>query len=261
MSKPNIVKQHMLNVFAKDVREDGRKLDAYRDVSVEYGISSKSAEGSARVCIGATEVVAGVKLGAMSPYSDRPNEGTLMVNVELTALASPRFNLGPPRIEAIEMSRVIDRGIRECDAVDFSKLCITPGELVWSVIVDIYPINDAGNIFDAAALAAVAALQDAKFPELGADNVVNYEKRTKKALPLQDLPLSVTVRKIGKHVFVDPTAYEEAQEDARITFAVLPKGGLCALQKGGNVGLSVDDIDAMATLAIAKSKELRGTLG
>ena len=34
------------------------------------------------------------------------------------------FDIGRPGIEAIELARVIDRGIRESGFIDFKKLCI-----------------------------------------------------------------------------------------------------------------------------------------
>ncbi|MBU0535860.1 MAG: RNA-binding protein, partial [Nanoarchaeota archaeon] len=72
------MKKHLIESLNKGVRHDGRKLDEFRKVEVEYGIS-KSAEGSARVRLGETEVIAGVKLGVEKPYPDRPEEGMLMV--------------------------------------------------------------------------------------------------------------------------------------------------------------------------------------
>ena len=62
-------KEKILKYLASGVRFDGRKNDEFREVSVEYDIS-KSAEGSARVKIGNTEVIAGVKLGVEEPYPD-----------------------------------------------------------------------------------------------------------------------------------------------------------------------------------------------
>src|SRR3989338_11595432 len=167
----DITKEHLIELFGKGFRLDGRKFDEYRKIEVEYGISSKSAEGSARVKIGKTEVVAGVKMGVGEPYPDNPSEGTIVVNMELLPLSSPEFESGPPRIESIELSRVVDRAIREGKALNFKKLCIREGELMWMVLIDIYPVNDDGNLFDAASLAALAALKDAKFPKLENDKV------------------------------------------------------------------------------------------
>jgi len=255
----NIIKEYTLGLMNKGFRLDGRKFDEYRKIEVEYGISSKSAEGSARVKIGKTEVVAGVKMGVGEPYPDNPSEGTIVVNMELLPLSSPEFESGPPRIESIELSRVVDRAIREGKALNFKKLCIREGELMWMVLIDIYPVNDDGNLFDAASLAALAALKDAKFPKLENDKV-NYKESTNKKLPLDRLPVSCTVIKLGNHYLVDPVPDEEKFIDARLTVGVLEDGTTCSLQKGGDLGLTIDDIDKMVDIAVKKTKELRKVL-
>ena len=145
-------------------RFDGRKLEEFRDLTIETGVS-KNAEGSARVKLGNTEVLVGVKLGVGTPYPDSPNKGNLMTTAELLPLSSPRFESGPPNINSIELARVTDRGIRESKCIDFKKLCIKEGEKVWILLIDICPINDDGNLRDAAALGAIAALKDLKFPK------------------------------------------------------------------------------------------------
>ncbi|MAG77843.1 RNA-binding protein [archaeon] len=255
-----ISKEYIQGIAKKGFRHDGRKFDEYRQpVEIEYGVSSKSAEGSARVKVGDTEVVAGVKLDIGTPYSDKPDEGSIMVNVELLPLSSTRYEAGPPDINAIELSRVIDRGIRECHAVDFKKLCVEKGEKVWMVFIDIYPINAAGNLADVCSLAALAALKDAKFPTLK-DGVVDYKTRTKDSLPVQKDPVECTVWKVADKYLIDPTVDEEFAADARLTLAFTDKGKIAAMQKGGESPLSSEDIESMATLASEKAKELRGHL-
>jgi exosome complex component RRP42 len=71
-----------------------------------------------------------------------------------------------PGFEAIELPRLVDRAIRESGMIDFEKLCIKEGELVWTVIIDVYPINDDGNMIDASNIAAVAALHNTFMPEI-----------------------------------------------------------------------------------------------
>lgn len=256
MLQENYVK----SISKKDKRIDGRAFDEYREpITIEYGVSSKSAEGSARVTIGDTVVVAGVKLEVGEPYPDTPDEGSIMINVELLPLSSPEFESGPPSIDSIELARVVDRGIREAKALDFKKLCIKEGELMWMVVIDIYPINAAGNLFDAGALAALAALKDTTFPGR-VDDKVDYKNKTKNSLPLQKMPISCTVHKIEGKYFVDPVKEEELASDARLTVAVTENGKICALQKGGEMPLTDDDISAIVDLALKKSKELRGRL-
>ncbi|MFZ3076853.1 MAG: RNA-binding protein, partial [Candidatus Aenigmatarchaeota archaeon] len=62
-------------------REGGRGFEQFREIKIETGVAAK-AEGSARVIIGGTEVWAGVKLSVDKPFSDRPEEGVLIVNAE-----------------------------------------------------------------------------------------------------------------------------------------------------------------------------------
>lgn len=252
-------REHVLKYIVNGIRYDGRKLGEFRPISVEPGVSH-AAEGSARVRIGETEVIAGVKLAVEAPFPDTPDQGNLMVNVELTPLSSPVFESGPPGDQAVELSRVIDRGIRESKAIDLTKLCVKEGESVWSVMIDICSINDAGNLFDAAALAAIAALKNAVFPELKEDGTVDYAKKTGKKLPIVQTPVEVTVVKIGDYLLVDPLIEEEQVADARLTVAFNDAGNICALQKGGETPLSDDDVSSMIDLAWEKAKELKKKL-
>jgi exosome complex component RRP42 len=124
------------------------------------------------------------------------------------------------------------------------------------IIIDICTINDAGNLPDASALAAIAALKNMKFPEYK-DDKIDYKKKTNKGLDLKDTPLSVTVIKIGDKFIVDPDYDEGKVVDARLTVASLSDGTLCALQKGGDYPLSADDVSKMVDIGIEKGKELR----
>lgn len=250
------LRNHIIGLLNANTRLDGRKLIEYRKpIELEYGVV-KTAEGSARVKIGETDVIVGVKLEVGEPYPDTPNEGTIIVGAELLPLSNPEFELGPPGIQAIELARVVDRGIRESKALDFKKLCIEKGEKIWMVIIDICPINDAGNLFDASSLAALAALKNTKFPAFENEKV-DYKTKTDKSLELEKTPIAVTVIKIGNNFIVDPSTEEEKAVDARLTVSSIEDGTLCAMQKGGDFPLTLEDIDKMLDIGIEKAKELR----
>lgn len=251
---------YVIGLLEKGKRIDGRKLSDYRKpIKIETGIS-KNAEGSAKVIIGETEVIAGVKLDVGEPFPDMPNEGTIIVGAELLALSSPSFEAGPPDQQTIELARIVDRGIRESKAIDFKKLCIKKGEKVWIVFIDIYTINDAGNLIDAAALAALAALKECKFPKYNAkEEKVLYGEHTKEKLPLSKIPITCTLVKIKDNILVDPNLKEEEVMDSRLTIATT-KDGVNAMQKGGDKGIKVEDIEKMIDIAMEKSKELRKLL-
>ena len=159
-----ILKKNYINSLAlTGKRMDGRKLDEFRKIEIETDVIH-NAEGSARVKVGKSEVIAGIKMGTGEPFPDRADEGVLMTGAELSPLASAKFETGPPSEEAIELARVVDRGIRESHMIDLKKLCIKKGEKVWMVFVDMQIINHDGNLIDCASIAAVAALSNAKMP-------------------------------------------------------------------------------------------------
>lgn len=252
-------REHVIKALDAGVRFDGRKPAEYREVRIETG-ASKNAEGSARVLIGDSEVLAGVKMAVETPYPDTPENGNLMVNAELTPMSNPEFESGPPSQEAIEVARIVDRGIRESKCIDTSKLCITPREEVWSVMIDVVTMNANGNLLDISSLAAAAALQSSRMPAYK-DKAVDYSSH-EGSLPLDAdvMPVTVTVFKIGKHLIVDPLPEEEAVSDARVSVAVSEDGSLFALQKGGEKPVSPEEVDAMVGLAQEKAAELRGFL-
>ncbi|MEM2890661.1 MAG: hypothetical protein QW358_04940, partial [Candidatus Hadarchaeum sp.] len=159
-----VKRDYIIDLVKQGKRVDGRALDQLREVVVEKGLI-KTANGSAKVKLGKTQVLVGVKLMHAEPFPDTPESGVLIVNAELLPLASPTFEPGPPRVEAIELARVVDRGIRESDAIDLEKLGIKPGEDVWSVFIDIDVLDHDGGLIDAAALASIAALTDVKPPK------------------------------------------------------------------------------------------------
>ena len=216
---------------------------------------------SARVRIGGTEVVAGVKVDIGKPYPDTPNQGNLMVNVELLPLSNPKFETGPPGEQANEIARVVDRAIRESKAIDIHKLVLKPGEQVWGVNIDICSLNDEGNLQDAACLAAVAALRDARLPKVTEHGEADYDSpKTTEKLPLTREPVEVTVIKIGDKFFVDALTAEEPLIEARLTVGVTEKGTVCSLQKGGQSPLSVEDLDKMVEIAQKIAPNLRKAL-
>ena len=197
MKTPRTTGNRIIEYLNEGKRFDGRALGEFREISIETDISNK-AEGSARVKIGKTEVVVGVKIDVAAPYPDSPNKGNLMVTSELLPLSSSRFESGPPKFPAIELGRLVDRGIREGKFVDFEKLCIKEGEKVWSIFIDIYSINDDGNLLDAAGIGALIALKTAKLPKYDEETgKVLYGELTDENVPVsKDVPIITTIHKI-----------------------------------------------------------------
>ncbi len=229
-----LMREHIHKLAASGKRSDGRSFDEPRKLVVEKNYI-KTAEGSARVRLGNTDVLVGVKIDVGEPYADTPNQGVLSTSVELIPMASPTFEAGPPRPDAIELARVVDRGIRETKTVNTEKLCITPKEKVWIMFIDIHALDYDGNLFDAASYGALAALSCAKVPasKIGQEDY---------PLPVDHWPISVTSAKIGNTIVVDPNLDEERIADARLTVTTDENGDIRAMQKGLIGSLSFDEV-------------------
>lgn len=259
MDFTNLTKKRIQEFLAEGKRFDGRHLHDFREISIETGIS-KNAEGSARVKLGNTEVVAGVKVDVSEPYTDGEEEGTLVTTVELLPLSSPKYEPGPPKIEAIEMARIIDRGIRESGFIQFKDLCIKKGEKVYTLYLDIYSINDDGNLIDACGLAAVSALLSAKMPKYDAETEsIKFGEFTKTSVPVsKKIPIAMTFYKIKDKIILDPTASEEDASTARLSIAMTGDKEVLinAMQKGGNDIFTEKELSEMIDIAEKKFMDI-----
>jgi exosome complex component RRP42 len=249
--------KHVRELAEKGTRLDGRPFDQFREIVLEVG-TNDNADGYARVKFGETDVLAGIKMEVGTPYPDTPDQGALMVGAELLPLSNPKYEGGPPGIDSIELARVVDRGVRESKAIDMPKLCIEPGEKCWIVNIDIIPLNADGNLFDAAGLAAIAALKNTRFPKFE-DGVLYPREKTSEPLPVSKTPIPVTVHRIAGKLVIDPLEDEEDASEARLTVATAGDE-ICAMQKGGDSPLTTEEISAMIDLAFEKAKELRSKL-
>ncbi len=244
-----LTRNHVHKLAADGKRVDGRGPDEYRPLKIEKGFVG-SAEGSARVHLGKTEVLVGIKMDFGEPYADSPNKGVLITAAELIPMASPDFEAGPPREKAIELARVVDRGIRGTKTVDLEKLCIEPGEKVWLLFMDMHILDYDGNLFDACSYGVLGGLSNTIVPasKLEAEDY---------PLEIQHQPLSVTAVKIGNAIFLDPSLQEEQVADARLTVATDENGDVRAMQKGLNGSFTFDEIKEIVDRARKAGDELR----
>ena len=128
-------KKFIENGLLTDLRIDGRRIFDFRDLVIEFGrcaiiflafsiydrikldlglISCCGCreDGEAQVRLGNTRVMAVVTAELVQPYRDRPNEGTLSIFTEFSPMADPSFEAGRPGEFAVEVGRIIDRGLR-----------------------------------------------------------------------------------------------------------------------------------------------------
>ncbi|MDP8011634.1 MAG: exosome complex protein Rrp42 [Thermoplasmata archaeon] len=245
-----IKKDYIQKLLSQGSRLDGRAYDEFRKIEIVKNFVPRAC-GSALVKIGNTQVLVGVKIEPGEPFPDTPDTGVLSTNAELVPLASPTFEAGPPGEEAIELARVVDRGIRESKAVDLEKLVIKPGELVWVVFVDIHVLDYDGNLFDASALGSIIALKNSIIP------ASKFNQGDDFPLPMNHYPATVTFAKIGDNMVVDPNLDEENIAHARITISSDESGRIHAIQKGLEGTFKIEEIKNAISMAISIGNKLR----
>ncbi|XP_024047059.1 exosome complex component RRP45A isoform X2 [Citrus clementina] len=182
----------------------------------------------------------------VQPYRDRPNEGTLSIFTEFSPMADPSFEPGRPSESAVELGRIVDRGLRESRAVDTESLCVLAGKLVWAIRIDLHILDNGGNLVDAANIAALASLLTFRRPEcsLGGEDgleVIVHPPEEREPLPLiiHHLPIAVTFGFFSSEslLVIDPTHHEEAVMMGKMTATLNANGDVCAIQKPGGEGV------------------------
>ncbi|HIH22675.1 TPA: exosome complex protein Rrp42 [Candidatus Micrarchaeota archaeon] len=244
----------LLNLLKKGLRFDNRKFDELRPAELKKGVLD-TAEGSALARLGRSQVLAAVKFDISVPYPDKPNEGTIVTGAEFLPTASPTFEPGPPDENAIELARVIDRGIRSAEIVDTKSLFIEEGKAL-SCYIDLYILDHGGNLIDTAGLAAMGALMDTKVPKVENGKIVRNEHI--RSLNPKSKVIASSFAKTGDYWLVDPSLEEEVAADTSITITTT-ETHVCSMQKRHG-SLTKSDLMDCIDLAFKKGDELRRLL-
>ncbi|KAL7084568.1 hypothetical protein ACP275_14G230900 [Erythranthe tilingii] len=258
-------KKFIETALLSELRIDGRGPFDYRNVTIQFG----SEDGSSEVQLGQTRIMGFVTSQLVQPYRDRPNEGSLAIFTEFSPMADPSFETGRPGEFAVELGRIVDRGLRESRAVDTESLCVVAGKWVWSVRIDLHILDNGGNLVDAANIAALAALLTFRRPEctLGGEDgqeVIIHSPEVREPLPLivHHLPIAVTFAFIGSEstVVIDPSHFEEAVMGGKLTATLNTNGDVCAIQKAGGEGVIQSVIMQCLRIASVKAADITGKI-
>jgi len=248
--------QQVLSMIQKGKRFDGRSKIQFRDIEIERS-PLQNAEGSAICRLGKTQVIAGVKIDVATPFPDRPNEGVLSTSAEFTPLGASHFEPGPPRVDAIEVARVVDRAIRSAQSIDLESLKIDGSDKVLAVYVDLWVIDHDGNLFDAGLMASMAALKATRIPKVENEKLIRNE--IDRMLQIDKIPTSCTFAKYDQHFLLDPNFVEESGAQATMTIATTDTH-MCSGQKSGHAGLTQKNIMELIDISFEQSKTLRNII-
>lgn len=268
---------------AQDVRADGRRRIDYREISVAVDVHP-SANGSARVILGqgATEVLAVVKAELSQPSHEHPKRGKLEVNIEVSPLALLHRETARDGEDLnADLTKAFETFLIRAEALDMEALCITPGRFSWTVYLDVLILEGQGNLLDTISFAAYAALRTARLPKIDAisggldaanDPIEDFELSSTDiteaiGLPIKNLPICISLNRIGNFLVVDTAADEEAEGGVkgRVTVAVDETGHVCGIHKGAGGGFPARELQGMTQhvvpIALKVLEGLKAVLG
>lgn len=258
-------KVYILHGVQDDLRIDGRGCEDYRGIEVETDVVSNTT-GSARVKIGHTDVLVGVKAEMATPKLDRPNEGYLEFFVDCSANATPEFEGRGGEELGTEIANMLYKIFDNKSSIDLETLCVLPREHCWTLYIDVLLLECGGNLFDTVSIGVKAALFNTRIPKV---SVLEDDEGTKEIelsddpydcmrLNVEGVPCIITLSKIGHRHVVDATLQEEACSLASVLVAVNSKGTLTCMRKMGKGSLDPESIFEMIETGkrVAKSLHL-----
>ncbi|OQR96972.1 exosome complex exonuclease RRP45-like protein [Achlya hypogyna] len=245
-------------------RADGRGLLEFRRMNLSLRRSLNEPQSECELQLGRTRVLAVVSGEVVAPFPDRPTEGFLQFSVELSPMGAAIFeHKQAHKAWAAELSRIVERSIRDCKALDTEALAIVAGESVWAIKCTIHVLDHGGNLVDAVSIASIAALMHFRRPE-----ALNDPDSAMIPLSLHHIPVSISFSFVQLDandqddpvVLLDPTDREEKIVDGAITYTFNSFRELCAVHKIGGVSISTDVVLRCANIAAAKAEALTETL-
>mmetsp|Transcript_7450 Transcript_7450/g.16012 ORF Transcript_7450/g.16012 Transcript_7450/m.16012 type:complete len:600 (+) Transcript_7450:78-1877(+) len=179
--------QNTSNNMNKVLRCDGRRGNDVRNVRMQLGRWDNGAECTVQWGAG-TRVTSLCSAELVPPSPDRPNEGIMNFNVDISPMAGSTFKLAPAistgpssgstsmrgsnhsdqyqRLLSNRILRCIERIVLIGGALDTEALVLQAGKWVWKFTVALTVLDAGGNILDACVLAAMAALKHYRKPQV-----------------------------------------------------------------------------------------------
>ncbi|XP_043696185.1 exosome complex component RRP42 isoform X1 [Telopea speciosissima] len=258
--------------IAQDLRTDGRKRLTYRPISVETGVIPQ-ANGSARIRMGTTDVIASVKAELGKPDLFQPDKGRVIINVDCSPTAAPVFEGRGGEELSTELSVALQRCLLGSKSgtgagIDRSSLLVVEGKLCWDLYIDGLVVSSDGNLLDALGAAIKAALSNTGIPKVNVATAASADEQPEVDISDEEflqfdtsgIPVIVTLTKVGRHYIVDATSEEESQMSSAVSVSVNRNGHICGLTKRGGAGLDPSVILDMISVSKHVSEQLMNKL-
>ena len=256
-----------------DVRRDGRGIKDYRRLQMENN-PFPHVNGSSHVHLAdSMDVVCSVKVDVIEALPDFPDKGVVMFSADISPSCGLKVDDKRRAEEGARVAEKIQSVLLGANAIDLESLCIISGNFCWLVHIDLVINHLDGDPLDVCAIAAYIALLSSRIPKI--DTVIGESGRPddfqvcgdlSAAVPLKvkDIPLCITVVKIGNVLVMDANSVEHASADYAFTVAIDRNGDLCGLFKlHGSGSVAVPDLSKIlenaSCMAASIFKQLSGS--
>jgi exosome complex component RRP42 len=203
------------------------------------------------------------------PSSLQPDKGKVSIYVDCSPTAAPMFEgRGGEELStelSVSLQRCLLGGKSGAGAgIDLSSLIVVEGKICWDLYIDCLVVCSDGNLLDALGAAIKAALSNTGIPRVNVaagatgDEQPEVDISDEEFLQFDtsDIPVIVTLTKVGRHHIVDATSEEESQMSSAVSISVNRKGHICGLTKRGGAGLDPSIILDMISVAKHVSEQL-----
>ncbi|KFZ49191.1 Exosome complex component RRP45, partial [Podiceps cristatus] len=207
-------------------------------------------------------VLGQVSCELVPPKPNRPTEGILFFNLELSPMAAPGFEPGRQPELLVILNRLIERCLRNSRCIDTESLCVVAGEKVWQIRLDLHLLNHDGNIIDAASIAGIVALCHFRRPDVSVQGeevtVYTPEERDPVPLSIHHMPICVSFAffQQGTYLLVDPSEREERVMDGLLVIAMNKHREICPIQSSGGIMLVKDQVLRCSKITAVKVTEI-----
>jgi len=214
------------------------------------------ANGQAHLRLGRTQVLTQASLKLVQPQGGKPNEGFYKFNIDFSSLLhgceQAGMNVSLKEMK-IDISQFIGKVLKSSRAIDRETLCIIQGRLVWSVQVDVFVLNEDGNLVDACFMAAVACLMNTRLPEvtMNGPSKLRINEDKVRNLNVHHIPVCTSFFFVdglsSAKPIVDATAKEEKLAKSRLSICMNIFEDLCGMATHGSL-----EVDARVLLDCTK---------
>ncbi|KAI7996346.1 Exosome complex component RRP43 [Camellia lanceoleosa] len=237
----------------ESIHPDVRKLRKARDTTLALALAN----------IGCTTMLAAIKMEVMTPTTESPDEGCIVIDFHMPLICSPIVRPGRPAEAALVISKQLSDTILSSGMINFKELSFVSGKAAWMAYLDIYSLDADGALFDVALLAVVAAFSHFYLPlnfcvamqipvvSLNDDGrvvVVSEEdggklkcelvNKGKRKLKLSSVPFSLTYILHKNYILAYLTTVEESIMETLVTVVLDSSFQLVSLYKPGGLVLA-----------------------